>query len=471
MAMRKRRRVQQESLFIATQSLARAPGHPFYERLNALFAEHGFDDFVETLCAPYYVADIGRPSVPPGVYFRMLMIGYFEGLASERGIAWRVSDSLSLRHFLGYTLSESTPDHSTLSRTRDRLPVEVHDKVFEWILAVLAQEGLLKGRTVSVDGTTLEANAAMRSLVRRDTGESYRAYLEGLARAAGHETPTRQDLARIDKGRKRKASNQDWQDPHDPDARVTKMKDGRTHLAHKVEHVVDLQTQAVLAVQLSPADAGDTQTVEASLAQAHGNLGAVAQHCAAAAQLAPRGLQEVVADKGYHSNETLKELQQQGLRTYISEPERGRRCWRRDQEAQAAVYANRRRCRGRRGRALQRRRAEYTERSFAHTLESGALRRVYLRGHSNIHKRLCIHAGAFNLGLVMRQRFGAGSPRGLYALCRALHALRAARRGLYTGLPACGGQLAAAALAAAIHLLLAVRRNSGPPALGISTGC
>ena len=471
MALRKRRRVHQESLFIATQSLARAPGHPFYERLNALFAQHGFDDFAEGRCAPYYTVNTGRPSIPPGVYFRMLMIGYFEGLASERGIDWRVADSLSLRHFLGYTLTESTPDHSTLSRTRSRLPVEVHDEVFEWVLAVLAKEGLLKGKTVSVDGTTLEANAALRSLVRRDTGEDYRTYLEGLAHAAGIDTPTRQDLARIDKGRKRKASNQDWQHPHVPDAQVSKMKDGRTHLAHKAEHVVDLETQAVLAVQLSPADQGDTQTLEASLAQAQGHLAGVAQQSAVASQLAPGGLQEVVADKGYNSNDTLTALQQEGLRTYISEPERRRRRWQEKAEAQAAVYANRRRCRGQRGRALQRLRAEYTERSFAHTLETGALRRVFLRGQANIYKRLCIHAGAFNLGLVMRRRFGAGSPRGLHALWGALHALWAALVGLYAPMTACGGRLAAAGRVCATYLLLVVCRSTGSPELRISTGC
>ena len=410
MSMSKRPESQQQEMWVPTRTLSETPGHPFYTRLNRLLAEHGFDAFVEAHCAPYYAETLGRPSIAPGVYFRLLMIGYFEGLGSERGIAWRVADSLALRRFLGYPLSETPPEHSSLSRIRGRLPVEVHQAVFDWVLKVLVDHDLLKGKTVAVDATTLEANAAMRSIVRRDTGKAYHEYLEGLARAEGIETPTKQDLARLDKKRANKASNKDWEHPHDADARITKMKDGRTHLAHKAEHTVDLDTQALVAIQVCGADEGDTESLAASLDQADRTLqevGDVEEKTA---------LSEVVADKGYHSNHTMKTLKEAKIRSYVSEPDRGRRNWKKDAPAKAAVYANRRRIRGERGKRLQRLRAEFAERSFAHTYETGGMRRTHLRGHTNIYKRLCIHGGAFNLGLAMRKLTGSGTPRGFHGL-------------------------------------------------------
>ena len=423
MALGKRRRSQQAEMWVNARALPEAPGHPFYQKLNEVLSKEGFDAYVEGLCAPYYADRTGRPSVPPGVYFRMLMVGYYEGLGSERGIDWRVSDSLTLRQFLGYPLTTATPDHSSLSRIRHRLPLEVHQEVFAWILTVVAKEGLLQGKTLGVDATTLEANAALRSIVRRDSGETYPEYLAGLARASGIETPTRQQLAQVDRTRPHKGSNQDWQHPHDPDARIAKMKDGRTHLAHKVEHAVDLETQAIVAVQLCGADQGDTTSLEGTVVQAQVNLAAVAVEAEAERQLHDHPLQEVVADKGYHSDATVTGLARAGIRSYLSEPDRGRRQWDGNRASQRAVYANRRRLRGRRGRALQRRRSEYNERSFAHTLETGGMRRVHLRGRDNILKRLLIHDGACNLGLVMRRVFGVGTPRGLRdllsALCRA----------------------------------------------------
>lgn len=420
MAMGKKRRNQQAEMWVETGSLPEAPGHPFYQKLNEILLEHGFDDYVEDLCEPYYAVKVGRPGVPPGIYFRMLMIGYFEGLDSERGIDWRVTDSLTLRQFLGYELTESTPDHSTLSRTRHRLPLELHQEVFTWILTGVAKEGLLKGKTLGVDATTLEANAALRSIVRRDTGEGYRAYLEGLARESGIDTPTREEVAKLDKKRPKKGSNKDWRHPHDPDARITRMKDGRTHLAHKAEHTVDLETQAIISVHLCGADEGDTESLEGSLLQAQVNLSAVACDEDAQRQLHDHPLREVVTDKGYHSNATVMGLERAGIRGYLSEPDRGRRKWDGDTEAQSAVYANRRRTRGHRGRALQRRRTEYNERSFAHTFETGGMRRVHLRGRDNILKRLFIHAGAANLGLILRKVIGVGTPRGLRDLVLAL---------------------------------------------------
>jgi transposase len=411
MALGRRKQEQQQDLWVPTAALPMAPGHPFYRRLNDLLAEHGFDALVERLCRKFYHEQLGRPGIPPGVYFRMLLIGYFEGIDSERGIAWRCADSRTLSEFLGYGLTASTPDHSSLSVIRHRIDVETHREVFTWVLRLLASRGLLKGKTLGVDATTLEANAAMRSIVRRDTGDSYNEFLTKLAQESGIETPTREDLAKIDKTRKNKASNEDWTNPHDPDAKITKMKDGRTHLAHKAEHAVDLQTGAIVAVTLQPADQGDTTTLGVTLEASAQHLEAVVEDPAAAEAMAEKRMAEVVADKGYHSNETTRDLQEQEIRSYISEPDRGRRDWAGKAAEQAAVYANRRRIRGERGKALLRKRGELLERPFAHCYETGGMRRTHLRHHDNILKRLLVHVAGFNLGLVMRQLFGIGKPR------------------------------------------------------------
>jgi len=413
MAMGKRKRkLRQQSMWIATQELPRSASHPFYKRLNRILEQTGFDEYVEQLCESFYAPTMGRPSLAPGMYFRLLMLGYFEGIDSERGIAWRAADSLSVREFLGLELDEAPPDHSTISRTRRLIDVETHRAVFSWILDRLATAGLVKGETLGVDATTLEANAALRSIVRRDTGEGYEAFLTRLAKASGIATPTREDLARLDRKRPKKGSNEDWTHPHDPDARITKMKDGRTHLAHKAEHAVDLNTGAVVAVTIQPADKGDTETVKETLMEAAENV----------EKAKPRTdvVKELVADKGYHSNALLEDLAILGVRTYLSEPARGRRKWKGKYGARDAVYGNRRRIRGARGRRLLRQRGERLERPFAHAYETGGLRRVYLRGHSNILKRVLIHTAALNLGLLMRLLVGVGTPRSLQGRLWAL---------------------------------------------------
>ena len=413
MSMSKREGETQSDLWIPTTELARSPGHPFYERLNKILGEADFDVFVEKLCAPFYAKRNGRPSIAPGVYVRMLMVGYFEGLRSEREIDWRCADSLSLRAFLGYGLSKKTPDHSTLCRIRQRLDLETHRALFTFVLKVLAEKGLLKGKTLGIDTSTLEANAAMKSIVRRDSGEGYDSFLESLAKESGIETPTRADLARLDKKRKKKASNDDWQNPNDPDAEITKLKDGRTHLAHKVEHAVDLDSGVVMAVTIQPGARGDTHTLPETLGVVIDNALAVLQDPRSAKHLPERPLAELVADRGYHSNETMTLTAGTGWRSYISEPERGRRDWQDKESAKRATYANRRRIKGERGKALMRRRGELLERTFAHTLESGAMRRVFLRLRDNILKRYLVHVAAFNLSLVMRALLGVGTPREL----------------------------------------------------------
>ncbi|MDP2322024.1 MAG: transposase [Acidobacteriota bacterium] len=416
---RRKDRARTPGLWIATNELPRTGGHPFYQRLNQVLDAHAFDDFVEAQCAPFYATTVGRPSLTPGTYFRLLLIGYFEGIDSERGIAWRTADSLALRGFLGLGLDEAPPEHSTISRTRRLIDLETHRAVFTWILQVLATADLIKGKTIGIDATTLEANAALRSIVRRDSGETYQEFLTRLAQASGIETPTRADLARLDRKRPQKGRNTEWRHPHDPDARITKMQDGRTHLAHKAEHAVDMATGAIVGVTVQGADQGDTTTIADTVTAAAEDLEAVA----AVTDGETAAIEEVVTDKGYHSNQVLVDLAALDLRTYIAEPDRGRRNWTKQPAARDAVYANRRRIRGVRGRALLRRRSQYLERPHAHLYETGGLRRTHLRGHTNILKRLLLHVGGFNLGLFMRTRFGIGTPRSLQGAVAAIAAL------------------------------------------------
>src|SRR5712691_4024002 len=409
----------QEDIWIAHTEFAGVPGHPFYKRLNELLEGAGFDELVEGLCARFYHARLGRPSLRPGIYFRALLIGYFEGIDSERGIAWRLADSLALRRFLGIGLNEQTPDHSTISRTRRLIDIDRHREVFAWVLGLLAERGLLKGQRMGIAATTLAANAAMRSIVRRDTGETYAECLCGLAKASGIDTPTREDLVRLDRKREKRTSNQEWKSPADGDARIAKMKDGRTHLAHKAEHAVDMDTGAVVAVTLQGADQGDTSTLDETLCEAGM---AVAEQVGREAELRPNdkpkvnlaGIEETVTDKGYHSGAVVKRMKAYGVRSYILEKkQKGRRNWAGKPAEQQAVYANRRRVRGEYGKSLLRRRGELVERSFAHCYETGAMRRCHLRGRENILKRELVHVGAFNLSLILRQLLGAGTPREL----------------------------------------------------------
>ena len=411
MAIGRRPEARQHEMFVVASEI-RAGCNPFYRALDRLLRENGFDRFAEDTCREFYAGKRGRPGVAPGVYFRMLMVGYLEGIGSERGIAWRCADSFSLREFLGYGLSENPPEHSTLSKTRKRLSVEAHAAVFGFVLDRLRASGLLRGKTLGVDATTLEANAAMRTIVRREDGTDYEAWLEQLARASGIETPTREDLAKLDRKRPKKGSNKDWEHPHDSEARITKMKDGRTHLAHKLEQAVDMETGAVVGLTVQTMDGGDVASLPVTLDEAERQLEVV--------QVEP---EEVVADKGYHSNQTMTGVRERGLRSYVSEPRRGRRKWKGKRDAQKATYVNRRRIRGNRGKRLLRRRGEKVERAFAHMLETGGLRRVHIRGQEEIRKRMLVHAAAFNLGLLMRKRFGVGTPRALQGLATVQAAL------------------------------------------------
>ncbi len=400
-------------------NLPRSSGHPFYERLNEVLESAGFDEFVESACAGFYAERMGRPSLRPGRYFRLFLLGYFEGLDSERGIAWRAQDSLSVRWFLDLGVTESAPDHSTISRTRRRIDLETHKRVFSWVLGRLAESGLVSGKTLGVDATTLEANAALRSIVRRDTGADYDEFVRGLAEASGVPTLTRADLVRFDRKRKKKLPNEEWQNPHDREAEITKMKDGRTHLAYKAEQAVDLENGTILGVTIHGGAKGDTdslsETLEETFEQVESALGD------------SWAIQEVVADKGYHSNGVLASMDELGLRSYIAEPNRGRRRWKGKKDLQAIVYANRRRIRGDRSKRLHRQRGELLERPFAHQFETGGMRRLHLRGCRNVLKRVCIHACGFNLGLLMRQLVGVGTPRALQSRSAAVRRALAGR--------------------------------------------
>lgn len=425
MAMGKRRR-KQEALFVTTEGLARSPGHPFYRKLNELLAEANFDRWLERRCERYYeqVETRGQRSIPPGEYFRMLLVGYFEGIDSQRGIAWRCADSLSLRQFLGLGLDEKTPDHSTLTNTRQRLPAEVFEEVFQFVLRIASEKKLLAGKTVGVDSTTLEANAAMKSIVRRETGEDWNAYVTRLMREDGtiepDEDPTDEDIRRYDKKRKNKrVSNDDWQSPSDPESRITKLKDGRTHLAYKAEHTVDLESEIVVAAEVYSGDRADTDTLPDSLLQAQVNMNEAESDVQ---------IEEAAADKGYHAAHTLELCQWMGVRTYVPEPRRVHRSrWTdKSEEHRQAVLANRRRTKRAKSKRLQRLRSERVERSFAHVCDSGGARRTWLRGLENVSKRYLITVAAHNLGRILRMLFGIGKPKalqGLLALAALMHLL------------------------------------------------
>ena len=410
----KQARQKQEELFYASEQ-TETPGHPFYEQLNRVLNQADFDAFCEQLCRGFYHTKLGRPSLAPGVYFRLLLIGFFEGIASERGIAWRVADSFSLRRFLNYGFAEPTPDHVTISRTRRLLDEATHQAVFTFVLTEVARRGMLKGKTIGIDATTLEANAAMRSIVRRDTGESYMEYLRRLASEAGLDGADDDAVRRMDRKRQKKTPNDEWVNPHDPDAEVTKMKDGATHLAYKAEQAVDLDTGAIVAITTQGGATGDTTSVLETLPSA--GVAVAEQIATPTAQgrykVHDQGLCEVVTDKGYHSGAGLQTMREMGVRTYVSVPQQPRRKWKGKAEQQTAVYANQRRVEGERGKSLLRRRGELLERPFAHQYETGAMRRLHVRGRDNVAKRVLLQAAAFNLALILRSITKTGTPRGL----------------------------------------------------------
>jgi len=416
---------------IALKDLPPPPADPFYHRLNTLLDEAGFEAFVEDLCRPYYAEGFGRRGVPPGVYFRMLFYGYFEGLSAQRAIAWRCDDSRSGRAFLGVPPHQATPDHSSLTKIRHRLPGRVHEQVFGFVLKLAEDQGLVPSKTTGVDSTLLEANASLKTIVRRDNGDDWKEYLRKLAVEAGIEDPTDEELRRFDRQRPgKKVSNEDWVSPTDPDSKIAKMKDGTTHLAYKAEHVVDLKTELVLAAKVYPADQPDSATLLPSVVAAQVNLmeaesglslqELAAQPEAAVAELTT--LEEAATDKGYHKAETLADCEAIGVRTYIPEAQRSQpRVWTdKPPEWERAYRNNRRRVAGNRSKQLQKLRSEKVERSFAHVCETGGGRRSWLRGLVQVGSSYLMRVAGHNLGIIMRRVFGKGTPRSLQGLRAAV---------------------------------------------------
>jgi hypothetical protein len=356
---------------------------------------------------------MGRPGVPPGVFFRMLFVGYFEGLKSHRSISWRCTDSRSLGDFLGLGPTDPVPNHSCVSKTHKRLPEEVFNEVFRFILSVAAHKGLLWGKAIGIDSTTIQANASMRSIVRKDSGKGWKDYTKKLAKQAGLEDPTDDELRQFDRNRPgKKVSNEDWENPNDPDAAITRMKDGTTRMAYKAEHAVDLDTDIVVAATVHPGNAPDTQTIIDAAIDAAVNAEQAGVE---------NDLQAIVADKGYHSTKVVTLAADLGMRAYI--PERAspkQRRWTDKAPAdQRAVYNARRRTQSERGKQLSRLRSELTERSFAHVCDTGGARRTWLRGLASVAKRHLMMVAARNLSTIMRMIFGIGGPRSLQGL-RAL---------------------------------------------------
>jgi IS5 family transposase len=413
MALGKRKRERQLEAFVSASDLPQSPGHPFYTALNRLLAENDFDSFVEALCAPFYAGVTGRPSIPPGVFFRMTFVGYFEGLPSHRSIAWRCADSRSLAEFLGLGPAEETPDHSSISKTHKRLPKDVFDEVFRFILRVAARKGLLWGEKLGIDSTTIQANASMKSIVRKDSGKGWKDYTKKLAKKAGLDEPTDAELRQFDKKRPgKKVSNDDWENPNDPDARITRMKNGTTRMAYKAEHAVDLESDLIVSATVHPGNAADTATVIDTAIDAAVNLEEAG---------CESDVKAIVADKGYHSTKVMTLAAEFGMQTYI--PERmgpkQRRWAEKDPAEKKAVYAARRRTKSKNGKLLSRTRSELVERSFAHVCDTGGARRTWLRGLQSVTKRHLMKAAARNLSTIMRVICGIGSPRALQGL-RAL---------------------------------------------------
>ena len=408
MALGKRKRERQLEVFVSASDLPRSPGHPFYTALNRLLAENDFDSFVEALCTPFYAGVMGRPSIPPGVFFRMTFVGYFEGLPSHRSIAWRCADSRSLAEFLGLGPADETPDHSSISKTHKRFPKEVFDEIFQFILRVAVRKGLLWGDKLGIDSTTIQANASMKSIVRKDSGKGWKDYTKKLAKKAGLDEPTDAELRQFDKTRPgKKVSNDDWENPNDPDARITRM-------AYKAEHAVDLESDLIVSATVHPGNAADTATVIDTAIDAAVNLEEAG---------CENEVEAIVADKGYHSTNVVMQAAEFGMKAYI--PERAspaRRRWvGKDPREKKVVHAARRRTKSEHGKLLSRTRSELDERSFAHVCDTGGARRTWLRGLHSVTKRHLMVAAARNLSTIMRVICGIGSPRALQGLRAILH--------------------------------------------------
>lgn len=416
-----------------TGDLPRTPGTEFYQRVDRALAKFEFGKDIRALCAPYYEMDAtkgGQPGIDPEVYFKMLMVGFFENIASERAIAARCADSLSIRQFLHYELTEKTPHHSSMTVIRQRLPLEVYDSVFGLVLRALKGRKLLKGKHLALDTSVIEANASLRSLRNRFTKEEYGEYVKRLAEKSGVDTSDPKEVKRFDKKRPgRKTSNTEWENPHDPDAKVGLDKKGATRMIYKPEHAVDLETGAIVDVELNLGDEHDAK----DLAERVLDLEARMNESLDAAPDVAR-IETIIADMGYHALGEMSKLQQLGIRTAISDPVRNRNRSKMDEAERSALRRAGRTLSGKQIKAIARRRGELCERSFEHTLDCGGARRTTLRGRDNILKRYLVQAMTTNISLLMRSLCGIGtlkqswaaSEELLISIARVLNRLRGA---------------------------------------------
>ncbi len=417
---RSKAKTAQQALWIPTQDIVQTPAHSFYDRLDHALDTIGFADQVRELCQPFYDDQgRGRPGVDPFVYFKMLMVGFFENLASERGIAARCQDSLAIRSFLRYDLTEPTPDHSTLSVIRTRLGDEVFEQAFALVLQALKRAGLLRGKNLGIDASTLEANASMRSLEKRLTGESYAAYVRGLAAADGVNIKDPAAVQRYDRTRKdKRLPNAEWHNPHDVDAKIGKTKRGSFRMIHKAEHTVDLETGAIVDVDILPGDQSDSADLAARVAGIQARLRATLGEGEAKdagdhdhTTASTTAIATITTDKGYYDTEQLRRLQAAGIETVMPDRIENRRVDRLNAGQHAALRAARASVQTKEGRALGKLRAERVERTFAHVLDCGGARRTTLRGLANIRKRYLIQAMTCNLSLLMRTLIGIGTTK------------------------------------------------------------
>ncbi len=402
------------TFWIATSDLPATPANGFYQKLDAVLAEFKFGEETRRLAAPFYEMNAskgGQPGIDPEVYFKMLMVGFFENLASERAIAARCADSLSIREFLHYGLGDRTPHHSSFTVIRKRLAAEVYDAVFALVLQALRAKKLLKGKHLAIDTSVMEANASLRSLEHRLTGERYRQYVKRLAREAGVDTTDPKAVSTFDRKRPgRKTSNTEWQNPHDPDAKVGPDKKGVTRMLYKPEHVIDLETGAIVDVAVNPGDQPD------AMGLAERVLAVEARVNVAVGDPVDRArVETVVGDMGYCKPIELATLQETGIRTAIADPVRNRRLEKLPEEERRALRNARRTTRSQRGRALMRRRGELCERSFVQVLDYGGARRTTLRGQENIYKRYLVQAACANLSLLLRHLSGIGTLKQTWA--------------------------------------------------------
>jgi hypothetical protein len=433
---RRERSAKQQELWIVAGELPPATPDQFYRRIDRTLARIGFAQDVWTICEPAYADPSrgGRPGIDPVVYLKMLMVGFFENLPSERAIASRCADSLSIRGFLHYSLTEATPDHSSLSIIRQRLSTEQLGAIHGVLLRALHEHGLLRGRKLGIDSSVIEANASLRALEQRNTAESYWDYVRKLAAEAGVDPTDPKAVRRFDKQREgRKTSNQDWQNPHDPAAKVGRTKHGATDMLYKPEHVVDLESGAIVQVEVRAGDAGDN---DARLAERV--MSAVDTLSAVLPEMPLEKLgEELCGDEGYFALGPIGELQACGVRTVISDPQAQRRNRAKASPEQRTVLRRAQRATtSASGKALLRKRGEHLERSFCHVLDHGGLRRTTLRGTENLQKRYVVGALTYNLSLLLRTLCGLGTPkqalaasrRALIWLCQWLGRQRSALR-------------------------------------------